>query len=90
MPQKITKLAVAILTAAKFTTTLVMIVPSAIATDGFKNCSPKNPHVCAQSGEGGNTATTTDPNLAGNTAFSGSAAGTYVIKNGHFNDTGCT
>jgi len=82
MQQKITVLAVGILTAAMFTTTLVMTVQSAFAPDGFKNCSPRNHNVCARSGEGGNTATTTDPTISGNTAISG-IAGTCVIKNGH-------
>ena len=57
MQQKITILAVGILTAAVFTTILVVTVQSAFATDGFKNCSPRNHNVCARSGEGGNTAT---------------------------------
>ncbi|MRN41553.1 MAG: hypothetical protein FIO02_10985 [Nitrosopumilales archaeon] len=88
MQQKITILAVGILTAAMFTTTLVMTVQSAFAKAAFK-CSPRNPNVCTQSAEGRNTATTTNPNPAGNTAISGSAGGTCVIKNGHFYGTGC-
>ena len=88
MQQKITILAVGILTAAVFTTILVVTVQSAFATDGSKNCSPRNHNVCARSGEGGNTATTTDPTISGNTAISG-IAGTCVIKNGHAHGTYC-
>jgi len=80
-------LAVGILTAAMFTTTLVMTVQSAFARAAF-NCSPRNSNACTQSAEGQNTATTTNPNLSGNTAFS-APDGSCVIKNGHAHGTSC-